>query len=488
MKYSLLPFNFARFNGNVLLVNKGGDYIFLDNSDFLDFVNGTMPPSKTEYLDLKAKLFLYDTKIDLPLQLLSTQYRTKKSFLQEFTCLHMIVVSLRCNQKCKYCQVSSEGADTKKYDMSVDMAKKCVDMIFKSPSKYIKIEFQGGEPLLNFDVIKYVVKYAKKINRKLQKELEFVICTNLYMLDDKHVRFCKKEGIFVSTSLDGPASIHNVHRLSEGDDATYEKVVNNIHRIQQGVGQDKVSALMTATTASLGRFPEIIDEYLTHGFKRIFFRSINPYGMAVKHRNLVNYDIEDFVESYKEGLEYIIKLNLEGTYFVEEYARLLLKRIHTPFTTGFVDLQSPTGAVLGGAIYDYDGKVYVADEGRMLARNGDAKFMMGTVEDEYQAVFGGQVSRETVGASFVECLPECCDCAFNQWCGADPVRNYATQNDLVGYRPDNEFCLKNKGIINYLVDRYEHSTDNEKNVFWSWITGISPQDMGRFNSTELQCK
>ena len=159
-----------------------------------------------------------------------------------------------------------------------------------------------------------------------------------------------------------------------------------------------------------------------------------------------------------------------------------------PFSALFTNLRSPSGAAIGGVIYDHDGKVFVADEGRMLARKGDMKFFMGTVDEDYLQVFTGEAVRKCVESSCVECLPECCDCAFNIWCGADPVRNYATQGDLIGYRPTSDFCQKNRGMIQYLLRKYEYSDENVKNVFWSWLTSIPATEMESFGKPENVCK
>ena len=105
--YKFMPFNFMRLNAGVLVVNMGGDYLRLSNNDFEGFLNKSLGRNNPRYLDLMAKNFLYEDSCEFPIQLLATQYRTRKSFLREFTGLHMMVITLRCNHKFKYCQVSS---------------------------------------------------------------------------------------------------------------------------------------------------------------------------------------------------------------------------------------------------------------------------------------------------------------------------------------------------------------------------------------------
>jgi radical SAM protein with 4Fe4S-binding SPASM domain len=150
----------------------------------------------------------------------------------------------------------------------------------------------------------------------------------------------------------------------------------------------------------------------------------------------------------------------------------LLTRILTPFSTGYVDLQSPAGAGIGVAVYNYDGDVYASDESRMLAEMGDKEFRLGNVHtDSYEKIFGGPLLRTIVSSSCVESLPGCADCAFQSFCGADPIFNYAAQGDIVGHRPTSEFHKKNFAIISHLLQLY-HSDPIIKKVFWAWVHNI----------------
>jgi His-Xaa-Ser system radical SAM maturase HxsB len=471
--YTLLPFNFGRFNHDeYLLTNLCGDYIFLQNEIFMKLVNGVIAESSPEYLDLLSKQFITEVDPRMSIPILSRRFRMKKEILRNFTSLHMVVPTLRCNSSCIYCQVSRRILKDKSTDMKRETARKITKVIFQSPSPYIKIEFQGGDPTLNFDMVKFIITEAEWLNLRYRKKLEFVICTNITLLDEAMVRYLEKHKCFISTSIDGPAALHDKNRLLQNNEDSHHLVEQNLEMIRNiWKDPDAVSALMTTTKYSLGHFREIIDEYIRLGFKEIFLRTLNPYGFAKQYKERISYDIEDFIDNYKEALLYIIEINKKGVYFVEGYAAILLKRILTPFATGFVDLQSPAGVGIAGAIYDYDGSVYVSDEGRMMAIMGNKYFKLGNVlEDDYQSMFNGDKLHHIIEQSCVECLPGCSDCMFQPYCGADPVRNMSEQGDIVGHRPTNEMCRKNKAIIHFLFELIHRNDAVINKIFNSWIS------------------
>src|SRR5437016_14497776 len=120
------------------------------------------------------------------------------------------------------------------------MTKKAFDLTFRSPSHAIKIEFQGREPLLNFDLIKYIVLNAKRRNVAEKRDLALVIATNLSFLTDEILEFCRVHAIQISTSLDGPADLHNANRPKPGNDS-YEVTIDGIRRARVALGVDQVS-------------------------------------------------------------------------------------------------------------------------------------------------------------------------------------------------------------------------------------------------------
>jgi len=470
-EYNFLPFQFMRWSKDeMFLSNEVGEFSFLGIEDFNAFVSHLLDSRHDKYLELKSKHFLYDANAIAPVALLSTKYRTRKSFLEGFTSLHLFVVTLRCDHSCPYCQVSRVVQNTSKFDMDVKTAERAIDLMFRCPSPELKVEFQGGESLLNFDLIKFIVEQVTAKNKVHQRKIDFVVASNLAFLSDEILQYFKEQNIYLSTSLDGPDFIHNANRPRPGGDS-YEVTIQNINRAREFLGHDKISALMTTTTLSLKHPRAIVDEYVRQGFKEIFLRAISPYGFAARGREKSQYETDRFIEFYKEALSYIIELNRDGVDITESYAQIILRKILTPFTTGYVDLQSPSGAVIGAVAYNYDGDVYASDEARMLVEMGDKSFRLGNVlNDSFEDIFGGTIATELVRQSIHEILPNCSECAFNNYCGSDPIHNYTTQGDIVGHRPTGDFCSRNMAIIRHLFSLLRGDDSFVRELLRSWGT------------------
>jgi uncharacterized protein len=479
--YTLLPFRFEEFPpGRVILVNEVGEHLVISEDEFEAFVGGALTVASPLYLDLKGKHLLYDDDVRTPQQLLSVKYRTKKEHLAGFVKLHIFVVSLRCEHSCHYCQVSRVSTDRSAYDMTSSTADKALDLVFATPAQDLKIEFQGGEPLLNFDLVKHIVAGAKRRALTSGKNVEFVVTTNLAVVTDEIMEYCREHRIWISTSLDGPAHIHNANRPRPGRNS-YELTVQGIKRARRFLGHDGVSALMTATKLSLNHPNDIVDEYVAQGFSSIFLRSLSPFGFARRSAKTVAYPIEDFLEFYAAALRRIIEWNRNGVLLIESFAQNILARILTPFSTGYVDLQSPAGAGTSVAVYNYDGDVYASDEARMLAEMNDKRFRLGNVHrDGYGEIFGSEVVGELISSTNIESIPVCSDCAFQPYCGSDPVLHYATQGDLAGYIPGSDFHKKHHFAFKHLLGLY-HSDKEIRRIFHRWVL---PPD-SRTSSFEL---
>ena len=172
--YQLLPFKFSELDSErYLLTNMAGEFITLKKELMKPFVTHTLDEDSDEYVNLRSRQFLLDEHNRVAPDLLSLKLRTRYASLSQFTSLHIFVVSLRCEHSCPYCQVSRQSEDKGSFDMTEEIADKSLQLVFKSPSPMIKIEFQGGEPLLNFGMVQYVVKQALKINEAEKKRFNF---------------------------------------------------------------------------------------------------------------------------------------------------------------------------------------------------------------------------------------------------------------------------------------------------------------------------
>jgi His-Xaa-Ser system radical SAM maturase HxsB len=446
-----------------------GEFIVLGRGDIDDLVHHRLLAGSPIYNDLKSKHFLIDDDSNVAFDLLALKTRTKLSRLAQFTSLHMFVASLRCEHSCPYCQVSRQSDDRTAYDMSEETALKALDLVFRSPSNAIKIEFQGGEPLLNFPLIQTVVRSAVERNQHEGRNIEFVIATNLALVTNEILQFCRQHDVLISTSLDGPEDLHNKNRPRPGRDS-YVRVVAGIHKARTVLGRDRVGALMTTTEASLGRVRDIIDEYVAQGFDSIFLRPLSPYGFARKTKWYDAYGADRWLEFYKDGLEYILQLNRTGYFFAEHYASTILTKMLTSFETGYVDLMSPSGIGIGAIVYNYDGDVYASDEARMLAEMGDKTFRLGNVHtDAYEEIFLSDALLDPLESSFAGSAPMCADCAFEPFCGADPVFHHATQADFVGRKPLSDFCQRNMAIFRHLITLMRRDERNRE-IFLSWVS------------------
>lgn len=465
--YKLLPLRFTALDDErYVLTNLVGEHHVVPKPTAHDFFNYRLNPGTDEYRALKSKHFLINNDSAVAVDLLALKTRTKFERLSHFTALHLFVVTLRCEHSCPYCQVSRQNDDKTAFDMSEETADRALDLVFRSPSPSLKIEFQGGEPMLNFPIIQYVVEGALARNAVAKRNLGFVIATNLAVVTDEILAFCRKHGIHISTSLDGPSDLHNRNRPRPGGDS-YERAIDGIRRVRHMLGRDQVSAVMTTTAASLDRVHDIVDEYVAQDLRGIFLRPLSPYGFAMKTKWFAAYDQAKWLQFYFDGLDYIIELNRRGIPFIEFYASTILTKMLTPFQPGYVDLMSPAGIGIGALVYNYDGRVYASDESRMLAEMGDQTFCLGSVNDPYEALMLSDKLLDPIEASYAGSAPMCADCAFEPYCGADPVYHHAIQGDFVGHKPSSDFCKRNMTIFRGLISRMEADRDTRQ-LFLQW--------------------
>ena len=208
--YKLNYFNFEEKNGKYLITNDIGKYSFLSKQQFNKLIQ-KKELDDTTMKELIEKGFIFNINDEIFASKQALELRRAKEYLLVPTTLHIFVVSKNCNFNCIYCQAGQLDSKEEFY-MSKEVAKKAVDIALKSPSRYLTFEFQGGEPLTNFDTIKYIIEYSKSNGK--DKNIEYNLVSNLTLLTDEMIGFFKENDVSICTSIDGNRQLQNTNRPS----------------------------------------------------------------------------------------------------------------------------------------------------------------------------------------------------------------------------------------------------------------------------------
>lgn len=452
-------FRFGKIDGNYLLTNDFGSYAILTPNQFKNFLEGKLNKENQAYEELRGKGFFKNIPFYQRKELISTYRARKSNLFKSGPSLHIVAVTLRCNFKCIYCQASSRSLKEKKYDMSLDTAKKTVDFIFDTPNPFISIEFQGGEPLVNWPVVKFIVEYAREKSQKTGRNLKIQSVSNLTLMTEKKLEFLIKNKVSICTSLDGPKKIHNKNRPWLGGDS-YKTTTDWIKKIKKN---RRVGALLTISKYSLKYPKQIIDEYLKWGFQSIHLRPLSYLGYAEAYQDKIGYSVKEFIRFWKESMDYIISINKNGRYFEERESHIMLQKIMTNKNPGYTDLSSPCGAVLGQMLYNYDGNIYTCDEGRMLEND---TFLIGNITNKYKDVILNSKTRVMMAASCLE-NTSCDYCVYKPYCGICPLKNYVYYGNLFPQIENTEHCKIKKAQFNYFFSKMRDKKVEE--IFKKWV-------------------
>ncbi|NIM13371.1 MAG: radical SAM protein [Candidatus Aminicenantes bacterium] len=223
-------------------------------------------------------------------------------------------VTHRCNMNCDYCYGGDGSYGGPAIDMSRDTARQAVDFLMKESgdSDFCRITLFGGEPLLNFELVKYVVQYARKEASKCNKKIHFGMTTNGILLDDDKIDFLVKENIELTFSIDGPKDIHDKSRPFKSNkekssyDLVYPKIARYIEKAE--VNNCHYGLRATVTRPTILNMCDVIDFFRRFKTKSIIFdvaeyrNGISPSNLAISNDDLSVYrnQLKKMAEKYKE--------------------------------------------------------------------------------------------------------------------------------------------------------------------------------------------
>lgn len=463
----VMPHQIRRLGNHWLAVSLTGDYIILSDaqSQALNQKDIYSLPIELQ-AKLKSRFFTAAHEQIGSNRLLLSRIAARQETIQSGPSLHIIVPTLQCVHSCQYCQVSRSLEDTGHTIKEEALFKAC-ESIFQSSSKELTVEFQGGDPLLRFDLVKLAIIRIKELNEHYEKKIQFVIASTLHQLNEEMCDFFKTHEVLLSTSIDGPQALHNKNRPIVGRNA-YQRTVSGIHLARATLGYELVSALMTTTKVSLQYPEEIVDEYVGLGFTDIFLRPLSSYGFAMRNQSLLGYTPDEFQEFYSKAFARVIYWNNRGIPLREVYASIILNKILSPFDGGYVDLQSPTGAGQSVMVYNYDGYVYPSDEARMLVETGDISLRMGVIGTPLEELQSSAVQKALIAASRVEDVTGCQTCAFQKFCAPNPVDSQAQFGRMDAPVLETEHCKRHQWLFDFFFEKIHTSDDNLMDLFHSW--------------------
>ena len=452
----LMPFNFKRMtDDNYLITSVTGDFEFISKENLKKLIAKDESLNIDIYLKLKSKFFLMSQNAIGSKRALASRLHSKKSTILDGTSLHIIVVTIQCMHSCSYCQVSRQQVGDEFTISNEDLLLAC-DTIFESTSDTLTVEFQGGDPLIKYDLVKLAIEYITELNKQHNKSIRFVVTTTLHQLTNEMCAFFKEHQVFLSTSIDGLAELHNKNRPISDRNA-YERTIIGLELARKELGEDSVSALMTTTRKSLDYPNEIVDAYVKLGFKDIFIRGLSDYGFAKKNAKRLAPTHAEFLAFYEKALERVIHWNDQGYSLIEIHSAILLNKILSPFDQGYIDLQSPSGAGLGCIVYNYDGYVYPSDESRMLKEGGDTSLRLGKIGEPLSQLLSSDLQRDIITSSLNFNDPSCSQCAYLPYCGPDPISAYNEFKTMTPPTHLTSHCKRYMGLLDLIFNKYQNS-------------------------------
>lgn len=449
-------FRWGRVGGKVLVTNDAGEWLFLTEAELAELLAGKVTEGHARQQEYQAKGLVRD---GLDLDAFAHRIAERNRHVSRGPHVHVVTLTLRSNQPGSPQDVAG--------DMSRETAEKVVSLAMQSPSPAITFEFQGGEPLLNFEVLRHFVEHAQTRNQRVEgKVLSFSLLTTFAGMTEEIAEWLIANEVAISTSLDGPAAIHDSIRAWKGGSAHADVVrwIDYFSRRYAELGRSpelcRVSGLLTVTRQTLSAWREVVDEYVARGLRSIRLQPLRPLGLSPKLWAEVGYELKDYLGFYRQGLDYILELNRKGVLLVERTASTVLSKILASGDGGAVDLQSPCGEGTGQVVYAADGEVFPSEDARQLAAAGDPFFALGNAKDlSLSDLVRHPTVRALAAASLLDAQPLCSDCWNKPYCGFSPVRNFITQGDLLGQRLRCLECKEHFSVSTRLFELLADSAD-----------------------------
>ena len=235
----------------------------------------------------------------------------KRKTVVKALCLH---IAHDCNLACKYCFAEEGEYHGRRALMSFEVGKKALDFLIANSGsrKNLEVDFFGGEPLMNWQVVKDLVKYGREQEKLHNKKFRFTLTTNGVLLNDEVMEFCNKEMGNVVLSVDGRKEVHDYMRPFRKGAGSYDLIMPKFEKFAESRNQDKYYVRGTFTHHNLD-FSKDVLHLADLGFKQI---SVEPVVAADTEEYAIREeDIPQIMEEYDTLAKEMIKREKEGKGF-----------------------------------------------------------------------------------------------------------------------------------------------------------------------------
>ena len=272
--------------------------------------------AQVESLKEKGKLFTPDT-----FESMAGKLKEKTSGVVKALCLH---IAHTCNLNCSYCFASQGKYHGDRAIMSYEVGKRALDFLIENSGsrRNLEVDFFGGEPLMNFEVVKQLVAYARSVEKEKNKNFRFTLTTNGMLIDDDVIEFANKEMSNVVLSLDGRKEIHDRFRVDYAGKGSFDRIVPKFQKLVESRGGKNYYMRGTFTHANPD-FLTDIKTMLDLGFTEL---SMEPVVCAAGDPSeLTEEDKPIVMEQYEKLAELMIKRDEEGKPFTFYHYMIDLK-------------------------------------------------------------------------------------------------------------------------------------------------------------------
>lgn len=358
----------------------------------------------------QGKLFAPDT-----FEPMAGKLKEKTAGVVKALCLH---IAHTCNLNCSYCFASQGKYHGERAVMSFEVGKRALDFLIENSGtrRNLEVDFFGGEPLMNFQVVKDLVAYARSIEKEKGKNFRFTLTTNGVLVDDDVIQWANQECSNVVLSLDGRKEIHDRFRVDYAGNGSWEKIVPKFQKFVEARADQEYYMRGTFTHANPD-FLKDIQQMLDLGFTEL---SMEPVVCAAGDPSaLTEEDLPIVMEQYEKLAELMLERDKQGKPFTFYHYMIDL--------TGGPCIYKRISGCGSGTEY-----MAVTPWGDLYPCHqfvGEERFKLGNLWD---GVTNKEIQNEFAGCN-VYAHPECRDCWARLYCSGGCAANaYHTTGSVTG--------------------------------------------------------